>query len=127
MKMHRLAGATIAVTATLLVAPGAASAATTCDFTAGILQVDMAQTGDNAQLRVLASAIEVTSVSGGPPLVCTGGAPTVVNTGVISVFNHPAVQNNAVDISTPDSFAPGPNPQDNTDNQAGDLDRKSVV
>ncbi len=89
----------------LLAAPSNASAATTCDFTSGVLQVDLGAAGDQATLTVAPGGEIQVFVNGVVP--CTGGPATVTNTNAIAVVNHPGSSNNLIRIQNAGAFAPG--------------------
>ena len=100
--------AALAPLCVLLAAPAAAPAATTCDFGGGLLEVRLPASGDRAILSVSGTGqIQVSDSDN--PVACggAGGPPSVTNTNVISVYNAPTGNGNAVDIVAPSRFAPG--------------------
>ncbi len=100
--------AALAPLCVLLAAPAAAPAATTCDFGGGLLEVRLPASGDRATLRVLGTGeIQVSGSDSNVACTGVGGPPSVTNTNVISVYNAPTANSNAVDIVSPSRFAPG--------------------
>jgi Ca2+-binding RTX toxin-like protein len=124
-RQQRLAVATAAVAAALFAAPAAAPAATSCDYssTGKFLEILMPAPGDTAVLSVSdppsANAGEIRLIgTTNTSVTCTGGTPTVSNTGVISVVATGG-SDNSVFVTGSDEFTPGPDPQDGSDNAGG--------
>ena len=113
----RVGVAMLALVVMLLVTPRPASAAVTCEFSSGVLFVDLGASSDLAQVSVSGSNILVRDLFG--TKTCLGAAPTVNNTAALSIFNHPGFAGNTVIVETAGSFVPGPNPQDGSDSAGG--------
>src|ERR671919_350078 len=91
--------ATIATAVALLVAPGGAVAATSCELTAAVLDVTMDASSDDARLGVEQGGVEILVLdSQGNEVNCTGTAPTVNNTDAISVHNAPGLNDDRVTV-----------------------------
>jgi len=100
--------AALAPLCVLLASPAAVPAATTCDFGGGLLEVRLPASNDRAILRVLGTGeIQVSGSDSNVACTGVGGPPSVTNTNVISVYNAPTADTNAVDIVSPSRFAPG--------------------
>ena len=99
------AGASLAVMATaFLLAPGTASATTSCTYTGApldLVQVAL-QGGDQLKLRTSGTAIVVNN--GSNDLTCSGGNPTLSNTKTISVASQTGGTPNIAEIDGPGRF-----------------------
>jgi hypothetical protein len=114
---RRMGVVMLAALAMLLGAPRPAPAAVTCEFSSGVLFVDLGASSDLAQVSVSGANIVVRDLFG--LKACTGTAPTVNNTAALSIFNHPGFNGNTVIVETAGAFAPGPAIQDGSDNAGG--------
>jgi Ca2+-binding RTX toxin-like protein len=96
--------------ALFIATPGVASAATTCDYSGGLLDVQLPASGDRARLVVSGTGeIEVHNVSNQVACTGVGGPPSVSNTNVISMVNGANAIGSSVEIVAPSRFAPGAN------------------
>ena len=108
-----------AALAAIALAPGSATAATTCAHDAGgVLTVTMSAHGDQAIMKLGASGTDI-QVSGFGPVACTGTAPSLFNTDTVLVLDQsddpstPAGNDGGtlVSILEPAYFAPGKTPE----------------
>lgn len=94
------------VVTALLVSPAAASATVACEYSSGVLTVEL--TGNNAHVTLDVSPVGAITVAEQTFVTCTGpSAPTVTNTSAISVVNQMGTQGTFVDVRSAGRFAPG--------------------